>query len=235
MNIKESIKNVLSMNGTVSIPYKIELKSWYGEIKIYKIDDEYIISGSCKHTNFSNIDTAVNYFCELSLSSKNYGYLHQRLLDKKLIDIDFDFEDISKSNKKKFKNEGILADIDLANMGVTKTQFPDIKKSEEDFEQISKTQDIDELKIKIKTFNDNYMSILDSNITVSAVFINDDGEREPYDYRISFHKISEFSMEYINNIEAKHSQLTFKCISLHYKINNNFIFQEIYLNKKASE
>ena len=98
MKSKEAIKQVLRMGSAVSLPYKAEINQWYGEIKINKIDEFYIIQPSW--IKFYDIDEAVNYFCSEALTSKNVGYIQSRLDDKGYnFEIDYNLEKPSAINQ----------------------------------------------------------------------------------------------------------------------------------------
>ena len=82
----------MEKGGTISVPHKSKINEWYGELKISKLGkNEYVIQPYWQ--KFSDIDDAVNWFMDKGLTSKNKGYIQNRLRDKGLLDDSCDYRD----------------------------------------------------------------------------------------------------------------------------------------------
>lgn len=225
--IKESIKNILLLNGVIKMSYKDSFKSYYGDISLCKVEDTYIISGCCKYTQITDIDIAVNYFCELWFNPKNIALIYQRLKNKKLLN-DIDFENVSKSTKKLFKDESILIEKEIEAIGISKTIFPDEEEAKSDFSIITNITNIVDLKEAINIFNDKYISI-DHKINTYATFIYTPVGGNPYEYSVGLHN-NDYDIEYINKLVKGSDNLVFKNLRLSYHCRSDIKFE--YINIK---
>lgn len=178
--MKDSIKNIIQANGKVSVSYKSEIDSWYGEIKIFSLfcedinNYEYSVEGGVKRQSFNNIDDAVNYFCYNAYTSKNIGYIQSRLMDSGKLGKDeeeYDFEEPSNELKKIFKEEGTIVDKEAKLNGIEKPkkQLLTTEEAKKEIEQLIPEITIDTVSEKLSAFKYKYLN-LDPYISVKAVY-----------------------------------------------------------------
>lgn len=105
---KKAIIDVVELGGTVVFDYKSSIDSWFSEIKIFKIENEYIIYPGWKQ--FSDSESAINYFMDEAFTSKNFGYVQKRLIKKGILNEDDKYENPSTKMKLAFEQEGRLVD-----------------------------------------------------------------------------------------------------------------------------
>ena len=100
---------IVEAGAHVEIAYKKEISHWYTEIKLYKLDKEYIISGGNLYNKFDTFKEASDAFYNMCFTSKNIGLIQNRLMKKIELD-DGAFAHPSKELKKLFKEEGKILD-----------------------------------------------------------------------------------------------------------------------------
>ena len=180
--MRESIKKIIQLGASVSLPYKSEISSHFGDVKIYKLDDEYIIHPH--YTRFYNIDDAVGFFCNLAFTSKNFGYTQIRLFDKGLLN-DSDEHSIENPDRKikaLFKTEGKLIDEEFKLMNIYVKPFPTKKEAYDELKiLIESYTDIESLKNLVINFKRKY-SMLGVYINISAKY-DSGGE---HNHRLTF-------------------------------------------------
>ncbi len=112
--MKESFKQILLNNGTISFPWKESMEHYYGKITIGKIKPTW---GNKKEyyfvepffEKFNDIDEALDYFISKTFSSKNKGLIQTRLQSKGIdFEKDYNLEKPNKELKKLFSDEGKL-------------------------------------------------------------------------------------------------------------------------------
>lgn len=141
-NLKEAIKTVLNCGGSIKVPYKSDLSSWYGDYTIGMMDGETVIlPGFMK---FQNQDRAIDTFLLETMTSKNIGYLHNRIMKRTpdLLD-EYDLKKPTKEIKKIFKDEGKLVDEEFKILNITPEK------------QLTKKDAIDEIKVICEKANKN--------------------------------------------------------------------------------
>lgn len=110
-NMRESIKLLLNSGVSIRKSYKSKINDWYGEFELYRVYDYYTKKDKyyAWHKEFTDIDEAVEFFMVTCLTSKNKGYIQQRL-DKKLNIEDYDLENPSEDLIQIFEEEGKIVD-----------------------------------------------------------------------------------------------------------------------------
>lgn len=218
--MKDSIKKVIQMGGTISLPYKTEISCWYSEIKIHKYNKSYIISPN--YIEFFDIDDAVNYFCSESMSSKNYGYVQGRLVKKGIIgdQSECDIENPDEKLIEIFKEEGKIVDEEFKLMNIEVKPFPTIDEANEDIEKIiAEYTNIDSLKKLLNDFMNKY-SMIGARLSFSAKYKYDNNNK---DYRISFTDLDEkLILKYKDNIKDFNTPMEFICIELCVSISGDY-------------
>lgn len=191
---KEHVKEILDFGFKLELPYKHKINSWYTNISITKTNNHYIIHP--QSIKFYDIDEAVNYFLNEAITSKNKGYIQNRLSVKIDFEEEYDLEKPNKELKKLFKDEGELVDEEAKEFNIIVKEFPKVKDAVEDFENIinnfdTVVQNSSDLFIKyiiesLSSYDKKY-SMLDTYITMSFVF-KPDGTKKEYknEYRSSF-------------------------------------------------
>lgn len=112
--MRESIKLLLNNGVSIRKSFKYEINDWYGEFELYKVYDRYnnIEKYYSGYEQFDNIDEAIEHFMENCFTSKNKGYIQQRL--DKTIDFEdddrYDLENPSKELIEIFEKEGKIVD-----------------------------------------------------------------------------------------------------------------------------
>lgn len=101
-NMRESIKLLLNSGVSIRKSYKSKILRVYD---YYTKKDKYY----AWHKEFTDIDEAVEFFMVTCLTSKNKGYIQQRL-DKKLNIEDYDLENPSEDLIQIFEEEGKIVD-----------------------------------------------------------------------------------------------------------------------------
>lgn len=112
--MRESIKLLLNNGVSIRKSFKSKISDWYSEFQLFKVYDEYenkekYYSG---HEKFDDIDKAIEHFMENCFTSKNKGYIQQRL--DKTIDFEdddkYDLENPSRELIEIFEKEGKIVD-----------------------------------------------------------------------------------------------------------------------------
>lgn len=120
--MKQAIKDILKVGGSISFSLKHSIDEWFGSIKIYHVTPHwdpdakpyYYIEPYGK--SFFDIDEAVDFFINEAFTSKNVGYVQNRLRDKGVdFEMDFDLENPSEELLKLFDEEGKLVDEEFKN------------------------------------------------------------------------------------------------------------------------
>ena len=198
--MKESIKKILNSGASIKVSYKTEISSWYSDLEIYKVDGDYYVRPEC----FSDIDEAINYFLDKGYSSKNVGYIQNRLSDKGYnFEEDYDLEKPDKELIKLFKEEGKLVDEEFKLMNVIVKPFPKTKDAVNEFKTIIDEYDVKIFKYKLIEFDKKYKT-LNPFITISFKYIKTNGN----DYRcsIGFKDFSESICNKYKSLEVKDYQ-----------------------------
>jgi hypothetical protein len=206
--MKEAIINILQKGGSISIPYKSEINEWYSELRISKLkSNEYVIQP--RWQKFSNIEDATNWFLNEGFTSKNYGYIQNRLMEKGLIS---DGDDLEKPNQKikyLFEQEGKLVDLEAKEFNIQIKHLPKIEDAINHIDKMFEIITPDNIINTLREFEKEYMP-LDPYINLSRVFEYErDGEthqfRSGQDYK-------NFNLEDISNYEYdyKYSELSIK-------------------------
>lgn len=227
--MRDSIKKILEMGGTISFPYKIGINEWFGEIKISTYKNRFIISP--RSIEFFDIDECVNYFCSEALSSKNYGYVQERLSDKGMItdNDEYDLEKPTNRIKKLFKEESILVDHEFSLMNIIVKPFPTKEEAENELEIIMVNYTyVDSLKNLLDGFNYKY-SMIDIHMSFRAKYKYGDGK----DYSSGF-KLSSLNdeniLKYKDMSHFKDKTTVFDGFELSVSISNNDNYKIYELN-----
>ena len=201
---KEAIKEVVSAGLRIQFPFKSEISSWYGEIKLYEMDNFYY---SCD-VKFSNLDEAVNHFCTEAFTSKNVGYVQSRLMDRKIVDDGSDLERPKKNLKKLFKDEA--------------------KKVDEEAKSLVDTLTVDNLVEKLSQYEKKYAT-LSPYLNLGYKY---DVEGSEHGYRSSF-DYENFSREDLNEAKTREDlpqhKMKWNSLQISFKVKgDDFYF--FYLN-----
>ena len=156
-DIRLALKSVLSSGGRISVPYKSKINEIYGEIVVYKSEKErvpiYTVAKNItEYQEYYDIDMAINVFMTEAYTSRNFGYLQERLKGKGVVFKDSDFETPNREVRKLFRNEAKIVDKDFEDMGIERVKFPTIEEAEKAAEELSKSSK-DEI-------HENYMNFL---------------------------------------------------------------------------
>lgn len=113
MSKKQSIKEMLEVGATIKVPFKERIDSWFGDYSIHKsnlgFSGKYYIFPTMK--SFENAEEAIDAFCEQVFTSKNIGYIQERLREKGIdFENDYDLERPTKELREIFAEEGNLVD-----------------------------------------------------------------------------------------------------------------------------
>ena len=219
MNRKESIKGVIEMGGTVSMSFKTRISDWYDDIKISESNEEggkvyWIHPFSIR---FCDIDDAVNYFCNETLTSKNVGYIQDRLREKGLIDDDTDLERPDAKLKKLFKDEGELVDQEAKSLNIIIK--PPLFKDDAliEFEEIINNFDKKTLVSNLIEFKRKYITI-DPFINIGFVFSNPRNEKDD-DFTSCISLSKTLFDERLKYAKKNNDNLTFKYIEITLNLN----------------
>lgn len=182
--MKNEIKKILEIGSTVKASYKSAINDWFSEISISKIkqtwDDGktyYFISPYCE--KFYNIDDAVYKFISYAYTSKNYGYIQQRLINKGVdFENEYDLENPNEKVKKLFEDEGKIVDQEYQDLLPKPLKFKErVYYIKEGIHYVGKPVNIrgvvvqattlDDLKIKMKSLCkivlEHHFDILDND------------------------------------------------------------------------
>jgi hypothetical protein len=164
---KESIKYLIEIGASIKFDYKEEISAWYSELGITKSGNFfYILPWRIK---FSDINEAIEYFCDKAFSPKNMGYIQNRLIRKAFVDDNTDYERPNKKLKQLFKEEAKLVEEEFKLLNVIVKEFPKPKEAVTAFKEIIKNDDINTIRQKIHDFH-NKFSTLTPYINVSAYY-----------------------------------------------------------------
>lgn len=110
--MRESIKQLLFNDISLNKSYKGEINDWYTDFKIYKVVDRYNnkVKYYSGYEQFDDIDKAIEHFMINCFTSKNKGYIQQRLDEKYDLEKKYDLENPSKELIELFEIEGKLVD-----------------------------------------------------------------------------------------------------------------------------
>jgi len=226
MDIKESIKGVLQMGGSISIPFKSKIDSWYSEVKISEISDKddggsvYVIQHPW--LKFCDIDEAVNYFCNEAFTSKNYGYIQDRLRNKGLIGESSDLENPSNKIKKMFEDEGRLVDEEAKDINILIKPFPSEKDAELEFKELMDNFDPKTISDVITKYKRKYITI-DPYISISLQYdAITNGNQHEHGYSMD---ISSFYKMYKKRNTIMNKDSKFKNIKVTFKLRDKEEYQ----------
>lgn len=211
--MKQSIIDIIEKGGTISVPHKSKINEWYGELKISKLGkNEYVIQPYWQ--KFSDIDDAVNWFMDKGLTSKNKGYIQNRLRDKGLLDDSCDLERPNEKIKKLFREEGKIVDEEAKLLNIVIKPFPKEEDAIADIESLVKNLTVSNLKDSLSEFEKKYMT-LDPYISVSFVYDTEtSGKKHEYSSGIDYESFSEKVYNRYKNLDKrcvyKHVNLTIK-------------------------
>lgn len=79
---KDTVLEILEAGATIKFPYKGNLKDWYSEISVTKLNGCYTVSPDM---TFYSAESAVSYFLGMVLSPKNSAYVMDRLARRGII------------------------------------------------------------------------------------------------------------------------------------------------------
>ena len=215
---KEAIKQVLNAGGTISVSYKTEINQWYGELKISKLNDYFVVQPYW--TKFYDIDEAINYFCSEAFTSKNVGYTQSRL-DKKGIDFEknYDLENPNDKLKELFRKEGQLVDEEAKALNIVLKPFPDYKNALEEFDALIKYINPNNLVEKLKLFEKKYCT-LDPYLNLSYYYDYKEEDGSIHDYSIGVN-YNNFTHDRLNSAKKERGHnncLTFQKLKLTLKL-----------------
>lgn len=109
--LKESIKDIILNGGCVKMSHKYKINQWFEDYSIFILNKAIHISPSGE--TFYNIDEAINTFYDKCFTSKNVGLLQKRLMEKKLINDEYDLENPNYKLKQLFKKEAKILDSEF--------------------------------------------------------------------------------------------------------------------------
>jgi hypothetical protein len=220
--MKAAIIDILQKGGSISIPHKYKINEWYGELKINKLNSgEYVIQPGWQ--KFSNIEDAANWFLNEGFTSKNYGYIQNRLMERGLVSDGDDLEKPNQKIKNLFKQEGELVDLEAKEFNIQVKPLPKVEDAINHIEWMFRIITPDNIISTLEEFEKEYMP-LDPYINLSRVFEYErNGEigqfRSSQDYKnftlsdISYHKYnyknSELSIKVRGNEEYFRKELNF--------------------------
>jgi hypothetical protein len=221
---KEAIKEVVSAGLRIYFPFKREISSWYGEIKLYEMNNFYY---SCD-IKFSDLDEAVNHFCTEAFTSKNVGYIQSRLMDRKLVDDGSDLERPDKDLKKLFKDEAKKVDEEAKSLNLKPIVFPTAKEAVEEFKFLVDTLTVDNLVEKLSQYDKKYAT-LSPYLNLSYKY---DVEGSEYGYRSSF-DYENFSKEDLEEAKTREDlpqhKMKWNSLQISFKVDGDD-FHFFYLN-----
>lgn len=210
---KEQIKEILNFGFEIKFPYKSKINQWFSNISIIKYNDHYDISPMS--IKFYNIDEAVDYFLDQAITSKNKGYIQNRLNKRYDFEDDYDLEHPNDELKKIFEDEGKVVDEEFKELNITVKKFPKVKTAVKDFQEIINNFDINTIRESILAFDRKY-SMLDTYISVSIVY-EPDGIKYTHEYRHSFYykdltleKLESSKSQKRNDFKYKNLEITLK-------------------------
>jgi hypothetical protein len=221
---KESIKEVVSAGLSIQFPFKSEISSWYGEIKLYKMYNFYY---SCD-IKFSNLDDAVNHFCTEAFTSKNVGYIQSRLMNKKLVDDGSNLERPDKDLKELFKEEAKIVDEEAKSLELQPIIFPSAKEAVEEFKSLVDTLTVDNIVEKLSQYERKYAT-LSPYINLNYKY---DVEGSEYGYRQSFdyENFDKEDMEIAKTrVDLPQHKMKWNSLQISFKVNGDD-FHFFYLN-----
>lgn len=179
--IKDSIKELLFSGSTIEVPYKEKLEDWYGKVCITQLEDKYIVQNPW--TTFYDIDEAVDYFCSMAYTSRNIGYVLDRLKKKRLISKylgDGDFKNPNVKFLSLIEKEKIEVDKESILMNLSEFKERSVERAKEDIKKIVKNYHPDDLVEQLSIYMKEY-STLGPFIGLSFVYKNGD-----HDFSSSF-------------------------------------------------
>lgn len=216
--MKEEIKKIIELGCSISIPFKPTINSWFSELKLSKLSNtKFILSNNIQ---FNNIDDAIDYFLLEGFSSKNIGYIQDRLIKKGVFFDDYDLEYPNDKTKEMFDNEGILVDEEFKKFNITLKELPSEEEGIKEIEElVSNITTVDDFVDKLSKIYTKYYSC-DPRFNILFVYEMEHGH--------VFKKIIDF--EELNSITyAKYtSECKVKGIELSSNFNNknyNLIFK----------
>lgn len=222
--IKEYIKETLKFGFKIEFPYKSIINQWYSNISIYKFSDYYEISPMS--VKFYDIDEAVDYFLNEAISSKNKGYIQNRLNRKYDLE-EYNLEKPDDELEKIFDEEGKIVDEEFKELNINIKKFPKVKDAVKDFEIIINNFNFDTIRESIKDFEKKY-SMLDTEIYVSSVFEPDD-TKYTHDYRYSF-DYDNLTLERIESVKSQIKDYKFKNLEITLKLRGDDEYHKYEIN-----
>lgn len=221
---RENIKEVLNFGFKIEFPYKSEINQWYSNISINKYRDYYEISPMS--VKFYDIDEAVDYFLKEAISSKNKGYIQNRLNRKYDLE-EYNLEKPDEELKKLFEDEGKIVDEEFKELNINIKKFPKAKDAVKDFDNIIKNFNFDTIRESIKDFERKY-SMLDTYFFVSSVF-EPDGPKYTHEYRNSF-DYEELTLERIEYTKSQIKDYKFKNLEITLKLRGDEEYHRYEIN-----
>lgn len=225
-NIKKSIEMLIDSGMTMKMSYKTKINEWYSDISISKFEEDNVYYIAPFYKKFSNREDAVSYFITEALSSKNKGYIQNRLRSK--IDLEkYNIEKPSNELKKLFREEGKLVDEEFKLIGVKPYTEPSKKEAEEFMKDSDKLTYVDDIRNKYIELSRKYAP-LDIYVSVTALYKTKNNVGEETDYRAGF-KIESLTQEELDKKKKLHKDYKFQNIEITYKIGNGKFNRVKYL------
>ena len=120
--MKQAIKDIIQAGGSIGFSLKHSIDEWFSTIRIYSVTPHWNPDAKTYYhiepypKQFYDIDEAVNFFLQEAFTSKNVGYIQNRLRDKGIdFESDFDLENPSAEPIQLFDDEGKLVDEEFKN------------------------------------------------------------------------------------------------------------------------
>lgn len=229
-NIKESISNILEMGGTVEFPYKSSIADWYSNTKIYRLEDKkgYFYIVDPRYMNFYDINEAIDFFMDLSMSSKNKALVFKNLIKKNLLtNEDFynlEHGEISDKLKKLDKKESKLIDEDFKKYNIKLKPIPNPEDALNEVKEIVKETNVDQLRNKLIEFEKKY-NLLKVSIIVHAFYnykLAESDELHDYSACFDYEDINEETINKYKILNSSNYEMNFQFFKIIFNINNKY-------------
>ena len=115
--MKQAIKEIIQAGGSIEFSIKHSIDDWFDTIRIYSLIPHWKPNPKTTYyiepygEKFEDIDKAVDFFINKTFTSKNVGYIQNRLRNKGIeFEKDFDLENPNDELLRLFEEEGKLVD-----------------------------------------------------------------------------------------------------------------------------
>lgn len=215
----KNFKRLLKRGFEISYPYKTKINDWYGRITLRKVKDNigncYIIDGDFPRKEFYDIDNAIKFYINETLTSKNVGYIQKRLRDSGRLTEDDDLESPSPEIMEMFRKEQLEVNKEHAFMMVGKIPHVFESDAEKEFNALTEVNNDSELLGKLHDIVRKYSPL---GLYIALVGKYDTPDNPHYSYSVPVKSLDLETIEKLKTLRDEEG-IPFSHFEVSYRIN----------------